>query len=435
MALSGGRDSTALCHATLRAAQAMGLAVVALHVHHGLLAEADDWVRHLQRQCRRWQRAGWPLRLRVERLADHPPAGASIEAWARQRRHQTLARLAAEEGATLLLLAHHARDQAETVCLQALRGAGPAGLAAMPARAVRQGLTWARPWLGQSPQAIDHYVARHRLSHIEDPSNSDPRFDRNRLRLQLWPNLVAAFPEAEQALGAVARQAWQAATLIEEIAAADLSALRVQPGSLALQAWLALSPARQRASLRLWLKEQGAGQTSERFLERLLTELPRAGSGRWPIDDQHELRLYRGMLRMSKVPRAATVTNASSAWPPSADGVWTPLPQALGWVRLTPVEEGGLPRSRLASSRWQPRRGAERFSLGPGRPARSLKKQFQALAMPGWLRQGPLLWSGEQLLWVPGLGVEAQARAAASEPQVSLEWSAAPPDAAAQQLE
>jgi tRNA(Ile)-lysidine synthase len=433
VALSGGRDSTALCHATARAARALGLEVVALHVHHGLQAAADDWVRHLQRQCRGWQRAGWPVRLRVVHLTQSPPAGASIEAWARQQRHQALARLATEEGATLLLLAHHAQDQAETVLLQALRGAGPAGLAAMPARVVRGNLTWARPWLGCAPQAIDHYMARHRLSHIEDASNHDPRFDRNRLRLQVWPGLSAAFPDAEQALGAVARQAWQAAELIDEIALADLSTLRAAPDGLTLRGWRALSPARQRASLRRWLKEQGTGHASDRFIERLLEELPHAGSGRWPVDEQHELRLYRGTLRLARLP--LSTRTAATAWPPIEPTECVALPSGLGWVRLRPVEEGGLPWCRLAGSSWRPRAGGEHFALGPGRPARSLKKQFQALGVPAWQRQAPLLWSGDQLLWVAGLGVEAGARAAAGEPQLSLEWSAEAPDAAAQQLE
>ncbi|MBQ0930993.1 tRNA lysidine(34) synthetase TilS [Ideonella sp. 3Y2] len=435
VALSGGRDSTALCHATVRAARALGLTVVALHVHHGLQAEADDWVRHLERQCRRWQRAGWPLRLRVARLTDRPPAGASIEAWARQRRHQALGRMAAEEGATLLLLAHHARDQAETVCLQALRGAGPAGLAAMPRSVVRDGLTWARPWLGCSPQAIEHYVRRHRLGHIEDPSNRDPRFERNRLRLQVWPALVQAFPATEQALVDVARQAWEAAELIDEIAAADLEAVRRAPHGLALAAWLALSPARRRASLRRWLKEQGAGHASDRFVDRLLAELPQTRIGRWPVDGPLELRLYRGTLSLSRRSSASITATDAPVWPVAIDHRWRPLPAGQGWVRLRPVEEGGLPCSRLAGSHWQARQGGERFALGPGRPARSLKKQFQTLGIPAWQRQGPLLWSGAQLLWVPGLGVEAQARAAAGEPQLSLEWSADEPDAAAQQLE
>ncbi|WP_310741066.1 tRNA lysidine(34) synthetase TilS [Ideonella aquatica] len=435
MALSGGRDSTALCHATVRAAQALGLRVVALHVHHGLQPEADDWVRHLQRQCGRWRRAGWPLRLRVARLTQRPPAGASIEAWARQQRHQMLARLAAEEGATLLLLAHHAQDQAETVLLQALRGAGAAGLAAMPASVVRGGLTWARPWLACSPDAIDHYVDRHGLSHIEDPSNRDPRFERNRLRVQVWPGLLAAFPDAEQALGTVARQAWQAAELIDEVAAADLATLRSPSDGLDQRAWLALSPARQRASLRRWLKEQGAGQASERFIERLLSELPRARSGRWPVDALCELRLYRGTLRLARLTPGNTAATDTALWPPTAPTACLVLPSGLGWVQLRAVEEGGLPWSRLAGSTWRPRGGGERFSLGPDRPARSLKQQFQALGVPAWQRQGPLLWSGEQLLWVPGLGVEARARAAAGEPQLSLRWSAEAPDAAAQQLE
>src|SRR6185369_13650037 len=109
-----------------------GIEVVALHVHHGLMPQADAWVQSAVRLCARWQAAGWPLRLRWHRLDSTPAQGDSVEAWARRERYAALAQMAREEGASLVLLAQHRRDQAETVLLQALRGGGPRGLAAMP---------------------------------------------------------------------------------------------------------------------------------------------------------------------------------------------------------------------------------------------------------------------------------------------------------------
>ena len=96
VAFSGGRDSLALLHATCRAAQALGLQVVALHIHHGLLADADGWLRRAQQLCTRWRRHGWPLTLRWQRLDGQPAPGDSIEAWARAGRHAALAAMAAE---------------------------------------------------------------------------------------------------------------------------------------------------------------------------------------------------------------------------------------------------------------------------------------------------------------------------------------------------
>ncbi|MBU6259522.1 MAG: tRNA lysidine(34) synthetase TilS, partial [Burkholderiales bacterium] len=220
VAASGGRDSTALLHCTARAARALGAEVVALHVHHGLQAEADDWLELVRRQARRWS-----AEFACQRLLGKPARGASVEAWARTERYRALAELAHASGCGLVLLAHHRRDQAETWLLQALRGAGAAGLAAMPARAERAGLTWVRPWLDQPREAIEAYVRRHRLRHAEDPSNGDPRYARNRLRLQVWPALTAAFPEAEAALAAAAAQAQDAAALAAQLAAQDLARL------------------------------------------------------------------------------------------------------------------------------------------------------------------------------------------------------------------
>src|SRR6218665_692234 len=129
VAYSGGRDSTALLHATAAQARRLndeqdaGLCVVALHIHHGLSSHADAWLLHGQAQCERWAGEGLPIRLQWHRLDGKPPAGESIEAWARAQRHAALAAPCDALGADLLLLAQHCRDQAETLLLHALRGA------------------------------------------------------------------------------------------------------------------------------------------------------------------------------------------------------------------------------------------------------------------------------------------------------------------------
>ena len=154
VAYSGGRDSTALLHATLHAAQAQGGEVVALHVHHGLSPHADTWLQHCAEQCRRWARRGLPVLWACERLAERPAPGDSIEAWARQARYRALRTMAQAHCVSMVLLAHHRRDQGETFVLQALRSAGVAGLAAMPRRIERDVVTWARPWLDRRPARL-----------------------------------------------------------------------------------------------------------------------------------------------------------------------------------------------------------------------------------------------------------------------------------------
>jgi len=160
VAYSAGRDSTALLHATACAARELGVEVVALHVHHGLMKEADAWLRFAGQQVERWREAGLPVNLVSTRLGGKPSKGDSVEAWARRERRVALAHMAQAAGASAVLLAHHRRDQAETVLLQALRGAGPAGLAAMPRAVERDGLWWLRPWLDQPREAIEFSVGK-----------------------------------------------------------------------------------------------------------------------------------------------------------------------------------------------------------------------------------------------------------------------------------
>ena len=296
VACSGGRDSMALLHATVRAAVPLGLEVCALHVHHGLLPQADAWWRALERRCRHWHRAGWPVAFCGARVPGRPAPGDSVEAWARRERYRALSELARGQGITLVLLAHHRRDQAETVLLQALRGAGAPGLSAMPRRVVREGITWARPWLDRPREAIDAYVRRHRLAPVEDPSNADTRYARNRLRATVWPAFAAAFPQAEVALAASATRMQEAAQCLVELAQIDATTV-LGEGALQVEPWLALSAARRANLLRHWSGCWGAAGLPETLLQRLLDELPTARTGnRWPAPGGW-LLLRRGQLR------------------------------------------------------------------------------------------------------------------------------------------
>ena len=281
MAYSGGRDSTALLHATLVAAAPLGIDVVALHVHHGLSPHADAWLAHGGATCRRWARAGRPIEFEATRVAGRPDRGDSVEAWARRARYGALREMAVRRGIDLVLLAHHRRDQAETFLLQALRGAGVDGLSAMPEQATREGVTWARPWLDVSRDAIDDYVRRHRLRHIDDDSNDDPRFARNRLRASVWPALLLAFPDAEASLADAARRAQDGAAALAEWASIDLASTG-EGDALDVARWQALPAARRSNVLRAWLRQRTGRAPPATLIERLLAELGTTGSRRWP---------------------------------------------------------------------------------------------------------------------------------------------------------
>ena len=425
VATSGGRDSTALLHATLRQAAALGLQVWALHVNHGLQAQADAWQAHVQRQCRRWARAGWPVQCLSVRLSGQPAAGDSIEAWARRERYRALTEMAQQVGAGLVLLAHHRRDQAETFLLQALRGGGAAGLAAMPREARRHGLVWARPWLDQPRSAIEAYIQRWRLSHVDDDSNADVRHDRNRLRHRVWPALLQAFPGAEAALTQAASQAAQAATLMRELGAQDLAAAMDEGRGLNLQRWTALSPPRRRLCLHAFLDTVLPAGVSRHLLERLLRELPEGRPGTWPAGAGGVLRAYRQVLRLecAELPqrRAEALTGEAFVFAPQLPGIQA-LPEWQGRLSLTSVTEGGTSAQWLTRLSARDRQGGEQFQATPSGIPRSLKKQYQAAAVPAWQRRGPLIWSGEQLLFVPGLGLDARCLALAGQAQWALHW-------------
>ena len=431
IACSGGRDSVALLHATLNAGRALGTSVVALHVHHGLMADADRWASELEALCERWN-----VRFECERLSSSPEPGESVEAWARRERYRALARMARDAGVSLVLLGHHLHDQAETVLLQALRGAGPAGLAAMPRVVERDGLTWARPWIARTGAEIDAYVASLAVDVATDPSNADPRFARSRLRAQVMPALRESFPEADAALAAVARRAGEARAVLDEVAAEDLQ--RIGAGeTLPLAAWRTLSSARRMNALRAWLARVLAGPVPQTLLDRLLVETVDDATRRWPVDGGRVLRSWRGALAVVAPARAGiTPTRA----PVRAGGALSLLRcdrYAIdGWdgtLEVFATAQRGVAPHRLAQVEARIRAGGEQFQLQPAGVARSLKKQFQSVGVPAEGRDGPLLYDAAGvLLFVPGLGIDARAWAPAGVPQWGMRWTPAASNAKAE---
>ena len=423
VAVSGGPDSTALWHATASAASGSGIEVLALHVHHGLQDEADAWVCHLRRQAARWAASGLPVRLRWQHAQGAPARGQSIEAWARRARYAALAEMARAEGVGLVLLAHHRLDQAETFLLQALRGAGPAGLAAMPRQIERDGIVWLRPWLDRPRPAIEAYLKRYRLGYVDDPSNRQRQLARNRLRHAVWPNLYAAFAQAETSLAASARRAHEAAACLGELARIDRHDVCDAAGALRLHGWLALSEARRANLLRHWLSAQAPAGVPESLVQRLLRELPRAlPPSAWPWPGG-ALRLHRQRLYVvaDRSDAAATTAPAPMHVDLSREGRFA-VPAWHGSFEVTTVCADGLAAQRLQRCELRERSGGERFQLAAGCPPRALKKQFQGAGVPAWQRAGPLLYDAQQLLFVPGLGIDARVHAPRDSPMLGLRW-------------
>lgn len=434
VACSGGSDSMALLWLAWRCASALDLRTVALHVDHGLQAVSAGWPGFIQDELVRWSQhhPQWPpIALHVRRLEGRPARGQSMEAWAREGRYRALHEMAHELGLDLVLLAHHQRDQAETFLLQALRGAGPQGLAGMPPLQWRQGVCWARPLLGHDPGALSKLVSQAGLRCVEDPSNQDPRWARNRLRQSVWPALQAAFTQAQPALARAAQRCAQALETLDLGVQADRARVVVDASDdghrwrLNEPAWRALSPARRSHLLRAWWASLGIAAPST-LVDRLAAdEWPVGAMRRWPLDEDHELRGYRGQLVVG--PRTQPPTK-----PPkdlTLDLHWSRAgsKRVAAWagrlaLRRAPGAGVGAALALPCTLQLRGRRADDQFQLQPGATARSLKKQFQSQAVAAWDRMGPVVADTQgTLLWVPGLGWDARV------PRVAggwlLEWT------------
>lgn len=262
VAFSAGADSTALL---LVAHRRWPGRVVALHVHHGLQAAADQFESHAKAFC---AQHGVPLE--SERVqASHAP-GESPEDAARQARYVALARMARQAGATVVLLGHHADDQAETVLLALSRGAGLPGLAAMAERFDRHGMAFGRPLLGLPSAALREWLQAAGHAFVDDPTNTDQRFTRNRIRAVLTPAWDACFPGFRPMLARSATHAAQAQRLLDELALVDLAHTGTPPCIAALQS---LSRDRQANALRHWLRGQSSGAASTAQMAELLDQI------------------------------------------------------------------------------------------------------------------------------------------------------------------
>ena len=266
VAYSGGADSTALLLACARKWPGQ---VMALHVHHGLQAAGDDFEHHCRAVCDDLQ-----VPLAVQKVdARHAP-GQSPEAAARHARYNTIdALVLAQIGPAAIqtiAIAQHADDQVETLMLALSRGAGLPGLSAMAAQWQRGGLTYCRPLLQVSRTAIRDWLKARGASFIEDPSNVDERYTRNRIRARLLPALQVCFPQFRDTFARSSRHAAQAQAVLQEVALEDLARIGVPPDIKALQT---LSRPRLANLLRHWLLSVHQATPSSAQLEELLDQL------------------------------------------------------------------------------------------------------------------------------------------------------------------
>ncbi|PRX27581.1 tRNA(Ile)-lysidine synthase [Paraburkholderia sp. BL18I3N2] len=424
VAFSGGVDSSVLLDAVVRVAGASRCIV--LHVHHGLSAHADAWLAHCEAFAR--ERG---VEFAAERVELSRDAGVSVEAAARDARYRALDEMCASRGVATLWLAQHADDQAETVLLQLLRGAGLAGLAAMAPEYSPPGAsaTRVRPLLHLLRAQLEQYASERALRWIDDESNADTRYARNALRHEVTPALAVHFPGFRDALARTAAHAASAQRLLDALARLDMQeASRDEGRALSHDALLAFDDDRALNLLRYWMRTLGLVAASSARLGdalRQLREIGAAGEGHGLRIDHagQALRSYRGLVYWeagdSSEPADETALAARAvselAW--QGESIWR-LPQWRGTFVFAEAGDATddldtIPARvlRRAMLRARSRSGGERMrtSDAPRAPSRTLKNLFQERGIPAWKRDVPLLYIGGDLLFVPGLGVNRAA--------------------------
>lgn len=398
VAFSGGLDSTVLLVLAAQFTREQGLALRALHVHHGLSPHANDWVRHCEGVC---QQLAVPLI--VERVQLAPGNGDSLEAQAREARYQ---RLAAHLGAgEWLLTAHHRDDQLETLLLALKRGAGLRGLAGMvPSQPFAAGLLLrpllevGRDELAEAAQGLPH-------GWVEDESNQDPSYDRNFLRQVIIPQLRARWPAMAQTAARSMVICAEQEALITELAEADWR-LAGEGEALSIAPLLGFSEVRRNNLLRHWIRRRGGEMPSRELLGLLWQEVALAREDGNPCLSlkRFDCRRFQGKLHLVRpglAPRQEVL--------PIGIGETVPLPDGLGGVRVVPRTEGEGLRTPRGDEPLTVRFGvAAGCMLKPvGRAgSRRLKKLLQEHGVPSWQRgRLPILYYGERVAAVADLFV------------------------------
>ncbi len=401
VAFSGGLDSVVLLDALDRLHKQGDLPNVetlsAAHVHHGLSPNADDWLTLCERFC-----AARAIPFSYRRLTLLQTPQTSLEETARRMRHAALREMAQEADTDTIALAHHQDDQAETLLLQLLRGAGPHGLAAMAAWQPSETAPalW-RPLLDVPRTALLAYAQAHGLEWVEDESNAEIGFKRNFLRHRILPVLEEGFPGYRKTLS-------RAAVLQAEAVAALEGAYQEIDETKArfpmTQSWLAALPeAPARHALRTAFRQAGLRAPSFARLSEMLRQLQHARP-----DAQIELRhgvqclgIHRGQIMLY-----APVAPYRILW---RGEVTATLPH--GTLRLRPGKERDLlyealnqGKEILIASRLHE---CEYFKPVANRPRRPLRDWLREAGIPHWARDTwPRVYLDGELAFVPGINLE-----------------------------
>lgn len=418
VAYSGGVDSTVLLSATAALRHELPWPVRAIHVNHRLNPDAASWAEHCSQTA-----AALGIELEQHEVTLSNVARHGVEAAARDARYAALRQ--GLRGEEVLLTAHHADDQAETLLLALMRGTGVRGLSGMPA-CRRFGSGWhVRPLLSYRRTMLIEWATAQGLRWIDDPTNSSAQFSRNFLRADILPRLQARWPQAVEQLQSAATHLAESSVLLDDLARIDFAhcGCGVAVDTVGLQS---LSDARQRNLLRWWLRERGARAPSSAVLAHLRRSVAAAADDRVPYTDIDGVRVLRHRRLLYAEPLARLLPI-----PPPQPWCWQQplrLPAGAGRLLAVTAHGEGLVRARLPEAldvRF--RSGGEQLRLPAAKIHRTLKNLLQeAHVLPWWRERLPLLYVGEQLCAVGDLWIDAAVQAGEGEPGVKIVWEDRP---------
>ena len=374
VALSGGLDSTLLLHLAARCHSG----VSAVHINHQLQSNAGETESFCRDLC-----AGLDVHLMVQPVS--VKQGSGLEEAARKVRYESFKALL--EPGDILLMAHHSDDQAETVLFRMFRGSGVAGLAGMPGSRRLGAGHLARPLLGVERSELERNALQAGISWIDDPSNTDQRFDRNFLRLSILPLLKKRWPGLNQRLRHSAGACSESDFLNQRLAKLQWQALGGNSSRLPVAGLITLSPAEQKNLLRWWIRRAGYCPPSISDWSQVLHDLLHAAEDRSPELQAEGCSLRRFQGELYLVPEMADLPAESLHLDPGQTVRWGELA-----IRLVPMPtaETDAPPIRICT-----RQGGERIRFRAGGPSKSVKKWLQEQAVPPWQRRRlPLIFRG-----------------------------------------
>ena len=410
---SGGLDSRVLVELAAEVLEPSG--VLLLHVNHQLQAQAPAWAARCVAEAAR-------LGLAI-RVVDVVPASAS-EADARDARYEAFVREL--KPGDMLLLGHHADDQAETLLLRLVRGAGPRGLAGMPRQRRLGDAQLLRPLLAFSRSQLESWAGSRGLDWVEDPSNARIDYDRNFVRHQVLQPLRERWPGVTSRLVLSADLLSETTELVEALARIDLDACKGPHACLAGPALAGLAPARRRNLLRFWVNDQTGVSLNAPLLARIEQDVLQAAPDRQP-----SLRLGGFCLRRYRADLFLVPLRRHSSDQTLAAITLTPGLLELPGGRLSVVARTATAGSpdclrTLEAVHLRYRRDGERCRPVGRNGSHPLKKLFQEAGIAPWLRdEWPLLVCADEIVAVAGLWVCEGWQAEAGEPGYALDWQRA----------